>query len=86
MGVAEPVERDDGGVQIVYGASLQYLPLAGQTISRIRPALEMMLRVDARSPVLVNGEPASADYVLARGDVLEFIHRAGEKGATDKHR
>jgi hypothetical protein len=78
---SHPTLQDDSGVQIVYGASLQHLPLAGQTIGRIRPALEMMLRVDRRSPVLVNGQPASADYVLARGDVLEFIHRAGEKGA-----
>ena len=67
-------------MQIVYGASLQNLPLAGQNISHIRPALEMMLRVDARSPMLVNGEPAAANHVLASGDVLEFIHRAGEKG------
>ncbi|HUB82741.1 MAG TPA: hypothetical protein VMB03_28280 [Bryobacteraceae bacterium] len=75
-----PALADDAGVQIVYGASLQRLPLAGQVVGHIRPALEMMLRVDRRSPALVNGQQVSADYVLAPGDVLEFIHRAGEKG------
>ena len=80
--VDEPVEstQPEPGIDVIYGASAQRLPLTGQTVAQIRPLMEGIYRVDPQSPVLVNGRPARANYVLTAGDVLEFVHHAGEKG------
>jgi hypothetical protein len=67
-------------VEVVYGASVQTLALAGLTVAQARPLVETILAVDRRSPVLVNGLPARATQVIAEGDALEFVHHAGEKG------
>ena len=67
-------------VQVIYGASVQTLALAGLTIAQARPVVETILAVDPRSPALVNGRPVRANYVIAEGDALEFVHHAGEKG------
>ena len=72
----------DTNVQVIYGASVQLLPLAGQTISAARPLLEMILRTDPRSPILVNGRQVPASYVMTANDVIEVVHLAGEKGAA----
>jgi hypothetical protein len=74
----------DADVQVIYGASVQSLPFAGLPVAEARRLAQSILRVEARSPVLVNGRPARAESVLARGDVLEFVHYAGEKGAPDE--
>ncbi len=72
----------DAGVQVIYGAGTQSLPLVGLRIADARSLVETILRVEPRSPALVNGRHARLDYVIARGDVLEFVHHAGEKGAV----
>jgi hypothetical protein len=69
-------------VQVIYGASVQTLALAGLTLAQARPLVETILAVDHRSPALVNGQTARANYVIARGDALEFVHHAGEKGCA----
>ena len=75
-------EDFDAGVQVIYGASVQALPLIGLRVSDARPIVQTILQVDPRSPAVVNGRRVQADYVIARGDVLEFVHHAGEKGRT----
>jgi hypothetical protein len=70
-------ERD---VQLIYGASVQTLPLVGLRIAEIRPIVQTILRVHPSSPALVNGRPVRPDYVVTSDDVLEFVHHAGEKG------
>jgi hypothetical protein len=72
---------DTRGVDVIYGASVQSLALAGLTIAQARPLVETILAVDRRSPALVNGRPVRTSHVIAQGDVLEFVHHAGEKGA-----
>jgi len=74
----------DTNVQVIYGASVQTLPLAGQTISAARPLLEMILRADRRSPILVNGQQAASNYVITNADVIEIVHQAGEKGSANE--
>jgi hypothetical protein len=54
-------ETSESQVQVIYGASVQMLPLAGQTISAARPLLEMILRADPRSPIVVNGRQVPAN-------------------------
>jgi hypothetical protein len=71
-------------VQVIYGASVQALPFAGLRAAEAGRLAQSILRVDAQSPVLVNGRTVRPDYVLARGDLLEFVHYAGEKGTGDE--
>ena len=71
----------EANVQVIYGASVQNLALAGLTLAEARPFVETILSVAPRSPALVNGRPVRASYVIAQGDALEFVHHAGEKGS-----
>jgi hypothetical protein len=76
------VETPAGDVQVIYGAGVQMLPLAGLQVGAARALLESILQVDPKAPVLVNGKPVkSAHHEVVKGDVLEFVHQAGEKGA-----
>ena|SRR5207249_2796299 len=75
-------QAPDANVQVIYGASVQVLPLAGQTISAARPLLEMVLRANPRSPILINGAEVPANHVITSGDVVEVVHQAGEKGVA----
>jgi len=90
VAVAEPEAAEeaagepfDSNVQVIYGASVHAMPLAGQRIAQVRPLVETILRVNPQSPAVVNGQTVRPGYVLARGDVLEFVHHAGEKGHSD---
>ena len=73
--------QPDPTVRIIFGASVQDMPLAGLTVERARELAATILSADRESPVLVNGRPGRAGQVLAAGDVLEIVHHAGEKGA-----
>ncbi len=73
--------RPEPTVRIIFGASVQDMPLAGLTVERARELAGTILSADTESPVLVNGRPGRAAQVLAAGDVLEIVHHAGEKGA-----
>jgi hypothetical protein len=69
-------------VQVIYGASVQNLPLGGMTVSQARELASALLQVAPRTPFLLNGRPAGASTVIRPGDLLEFVHHAGEKGAA----
>jgi hypothetical protein len=71
----------DSNVQVIFGANVQMYPLAGLPVTHARDVLGAILPVGAHDPVLVNGRPVRLDHRLVRGDVLEFVHHAGEKGA-----
>lgn len=79
---AQPIADEEctRDVEVIYGASVQTLALAGLTVAQARPLVETILAVDPRSPALLNGVPARANHVIAEGDFLEFVHQAGEKG------
>jgi hypothetical protein len=81
---APPITDQDctRDVEVIYGASVQTLALAGLTVAQARPLVETILTVDSRSPALLNGVPARANQVIAEGDCLEFVHAAGEKGTN----
>jgi hypothetical protein len=83
QGAAQPAgleEPREGSVQVISGASVQSLPLAGLAVAQARQLATTILNVDPRSPALVNGVPVEPEYRLANGDQLEFVHHAGEKG------
>ena len=69
-------------VEVIYGASVQTLALAGLTVAQARPLVETILAVDPRSPALINGAPARPTQVIGEGNFLEFVHHAGEKGVN----
>jgi hypothetical protein len=71
----------DYGVQVISGATVQTLGLAGLRISQAREVLRSILQIDPRTPVLVNGREVPEAERLQAGDTLEFVHLAGEKGA-----
>jgi len=74
----EPVQ--EANVQVISGASVQTLALAGLQVSQARELVETILHVDPHSRVLVNGHPVRPNHRLTSGDALEFVHHAGEKG------
>jgi hypothetical protein len=77
------VDTPAGDVQVIYGAGVQMLPLSGLQLGAARALLESILQVDPTAPVLVNGKPVKpAHHQIVKGDVLEFVHQAGEKGAV----
>ena len=67
--------------QVIYGASVQTMPLAGLTVAQAREVAMSVLRVDPRAPVLINGEPASPERRVEAGATVEFVHHSGEKGS-----
>ena len=73
--------QPDPSVRVIFGASVQDMPLVGLTVARARELAGVILSADRESPVLVNGRPGRAGRVLVAGDVLEIVHHAGEKGA-----
>jgi hypothetical protein len=68
------------GVQVISGATVQTLGLAGLRISQAREVLRSILQIDPGTPVLVNGREVPETERLQSGDTLEFVHLAGEKG------
>jgi sulfur carrier protein ThiS len=79
----EQTETVGSNVQVIYGASVQHLPLVGVRMSDVRTLLHDILQVDRTSAILVNGRPVRATYRVAEGDCVEVVHQAGEKGAAD---
>jgi len=78
-------QAPETNVRVIFGASVQDMPLAGVTVARARELAGTILEVHPRSPVLVNGRPGRSNHVIAIGDTLEFVHHAGEKGAGRGH-
>ncbi len=68
------------GVQVIWGASMQTLELAGMRVEDARRLLQSLLHVDPEAPALINGEPARPAQRIQAGDTIEFVVHAGEKG------
>lgn len=66
------------------GVNFGYFPVAGLTVGQTRSRLRTQLNLnrDGDARAVVNGqEVLSDDHVLAAGDVLTLIRKAGVKGA-----
>ena len=77
----EPIVADPAGVVVISGANQQHLPLVGLLVSEVGLQLQPLMSIRPNAPIVVNGQPIESDYRLKNGDVLEFVHHAGEKGA-----
>lgn len=73
--------REPVGVQVIWGALTERMELEGMTVADAERLLRGPFRIAPRSRAVVNGRPVALDHRLAAGEVLEFVRRAGEKGA-----
>jgi hypothetical protein len=69
-----------GQIKVSYGVHSLEAAIAGKSVGEVRQALKEPLNIDPRALALVNGRDAAASYVLKKGDQLEFVRLAGEKG------
>ncbi len=67
-------------VQISCGASSGRFPVVGRTLAEVGEFLREVLNVSKLSTGLVNGKEQDGSYVVADGDVVEFLKPAGKKG------
>lgn len=67
-------------IRISSGASSGKFPVLGKTVGNVATFLREVLNVDRMAQGLVNGQKVQDSYVLAEGDVLEYIKPAGRKG------
>jgi hypothetical protein len=77
----EPTEQPlAGNVGVIHGIYTHSFPLAGMTVRRARAELAERLNVAPDAVALVDGNEVSDDFLLAEGQVLNFVKDGGEKG------
>ena len=57
------------------------LPLGNSTVGEIRARFRQRFDIDPRSQAVLDGHPVGDETVVRTGQVLMFVHTAGEKGA-----
>lgn len=67
-------------VTVSSGPYAEHLPVANMSVGEIRRRFCDRLDIDARSVAVLDGRDVHDDVVVAAGQVLTFMHRAGEKG------
>ncbi len=67
-------------IQVSCGASSGRFPVVGRTLAEVGEFLREVLNVSKLSTGMVNGKEAEGSYVVADGDVIEFLKPAGKKG------
>src|ERR1051326_8258928 len=83
VGLAQALAGDDTNDELVTVSSGPYverLPIGHLTIGAIRTRLRERLDIDPHSVAVLNGQDADDETQVRPGQVLMFIHRAGEKG------
>lgn len=76
-------DDEEEGPQLVTvssGPYAEHLPVSNMTVGEIRRRLRDRLDIDPRSVAVVDGRDVIDDVVVTAGQVLTFMHRAGEKG------
>lgn len=73
-------------VQVMSGSSSKRFPVANQTVSNVRELLKGVLNIADKAAALVNGKEVGEGTVLQANDRLEFVKRAGSKGAQVSRR
>ena len=75
---------DDGGhsmmVTVSHWPYCERLPVGDMTVAEIRARYAQRFDIDPQSVATVDGHEASGETVVAAGQVLMFVRRAGEKG------
>jgi hypothetical protein len=67
-------------VQVIWGPLVDDLDVAGMCVGEVATLLRDPYHLAPGAVATVNGVEADASTQLTRGDTLEFIRAAGEKG------
>lgn len=70
-----------GAVTVTHGPYAESLPVAGMNVQAVRSRYRDRFDIDPRSQAILDGDPVGDDTLIAVGQTLSFITRAGEKGA-----
>jgi len=73
-------------VTVSSGPYAEHLPVGDMSVGEIRRRFRDRLDIDPRSVAVVDGHDVSDDTVVTAGQVLTFMHRAGEKGYATRPR
>jgi len=71
-----------GQVHVIHGVYSHSLPLAGMTVADVRSDLQERMNVPADATAVIDGEEASDQTILHEGQMLNFVKRMGERGAS----
>jgi hypothetical protein len=77
---ADNDEESPQGVIVSSGPYSEHLPVGRMSVGEIRRRFRDRLDIDPQSVAVVDGRDVSDDVVMTAGQVLSFMHRAGEKG------
>ncbi len=69
-----------GMVTVSHGLHQELLPVANMTVAQIRDRLADRMDVDPHARAQIDGRDAGDDEIVRPGQMLMFVHRAGEKG------
>ena len=73
-------ESGGGMVQVIWGPLMDDLDVAGMSVGEVVTLLRDPYHLAPETVVTVNGSEADSSTRLTRGDTLEFVRAAGEKG------
>ncbi len=79
---ADDEEDSPQRVTVSSGPYAEHLPVGNMSVGEIRRRFRDRLDIDPRSVAVVDGHDVSDDTVVIAGQVLTFMHRAGEKGRS----
>lgn len=77
---ADDEETSPQLVLVTAGPYAERLPVGNLSVGEVRRRFRDRLDIDPRSIAVVDGRDVSDDVVVTAGQVLTFMHRAGEKG------
>jgi len=72
----------DAVVTVCHGPYAEQLPVAGETVSRVRSLYADRFDLDPQSQAVIDGRPVEDDVRIEAGQSLVFVRRAGEKGTA----
>jgi hypothetical protein len=82
-GFAPAATGGERHVEVIHGVFAHSLPLVGMSIGQARSELQERMHIDPDAVPVLDGQEVDEDTVLAEGQVLNFVKRAGEKGRTE---
>ena len=75
-------DSDPTMVTVSHWPYCERLPVASLTVAQVRDRYRDRFDIDPHSQATLDGNEADGETVIEAGQVLMFVRRAGEKGAT----
>lgn len=86
-GLGDPIpfggDGAGGSVTIDYGVYHEQLPVGGRTVREVRRMFGGRYDIAPDATAMLDGETTGDDTVVRAGQMLRFLHVAGEKGQVD---